>query len=114
MNCELFQKQIRDFIFDKIEYSEDLEEFLLHSKECEECREELELYYTIHRGLEEVQSPVETDEPMTAKEELEYIFQYYSDYFKKEKLMKQIGRIFLIILAGVFVALAFYVGAINI
>lgn len=114
MNCELFQKQIRDFIFDKIEYSEDLEEFLRHSKECGECREELELYYTIHRGLEEVQSPVETDEPMTAKEELEYIFQYYSDYFKKEKLMKQIGRIFLIILAGVFVALAFYVGAINI
>lgn len=114
MNCELFQKRIRDFIWDKIEYSEDLEEFLLHAKQCDECREELELYYTIYRGLEDVQPPIETDKPMTAREELEYIFKYYSEYFDKENRMNKIGKIFVIVLAGVLIALAFYAGVINI
>ena len=47
MNCEVFQEKINDFIFDRIEYSEDLEDFLSHAKECKDCMEELQLYYTI-------------------------------------------------------------------
>lgn len=114
MNCELFQKKIRDFVFDKIEYSEDLEEFLLHAKKCEDCREELELYYTIHRGLEDVEAPVETEKPMSSREELEYIFHYYEQYFNKQKQMNRLGKVFVVVLAVVLIGLAFYVGAINI
>lgn len=114
MDCELFQKKIRDFIFDKIVYSEDLEEFLHHAENCKDCREELELYYTIHRGLGDIEPPVETEKPMTANDELEYIFEYYNEYFEKEKTMNRIGKIFVVILTAVLVGLAFYVGAISI
>ena len=114
MDCELFQKKIRDFIFDKIEYSEDLEEFLLHAKDCKDCREELNLYYTIHRGLGDIEPPVETDNPMTAEEELKYIFEYYIEYFEKEKRMNKIGKISVIVLTVILIGLAFYVGAIHI
>lgn len=113
MNCESFQERIRDFIFDKIEYSEDLEEFLLHAQECADCREELELYYTIHRGLGDVEPPVETDTPMTAEDELKYIFEYYIDYFKKEKRMSRFGKILVVVFVIILIGLAFYVGAIN-
>ena len=58
MECKDFQKLINDFIFDKIEYSEDLKEFLNHAKTCKNCGEELELYYTIRRGLGDVKAPV--------------------------------------------------------
>lgn len=98
MNCELFQTRIRDFVFDKIEYSEDLEEFLIHAKECKDCMEELELYYTIHRGLEDVKPPIDTNEPMTIEEELDYIFDYYFEYFKKEKRLYKISKISIITL----------------
>lgn len=114
MDCELFQKKIRDFIFDKIEYSEELEEFLLHAKECDNCWEELELYYTIHRGLEDIEPPVETDTPMTSEDELKYIFEYYIEYFEKEKHLNKIGKVFVIILTVALIGAAFYVGAISI
>ncbi|MCI8955817.1 MAG: hypothetical protein HFG29_02360 [Eubacterium sp.] len=114
MKCEVFQKNIRDFIFDKIEYSEDLEEFLSHAKECDECREELELYYKIHRGLGDIEPPVESDEPMSAEEELKYIIEYYNEYFKKEKRLGRIGRFAVAGLGLVLIGLAVYVGAINI
>ena len=114
MNCELFQKKIRDFIFDKIEYSEDLEEFLTHAKECNECREELELYYTIHRGLGDIEPPIESEAPMTAEEELAYICEYYNEYFEKEKRLSKIGKIAVAGLGIVLIGLAVYVGAINI
>lgn len=113
MNCELFQARIRDFVFDKIEYSEDLEEFLLHAKECNHCMEELELYYTIHRGLEDVESPVETNKPMTVEEELNYIFEYYFDYFKKEKHLYNIIKIVIIALIIIVPLVLFYLGFIR-
>ena len=62
MECKDFQKLINDFIFDKIEYSEDLKEFLNHAKTCKNCGEELELYYTIRRGLGDVKAPDGSEE----------------------------------------------------
>ena len=114
MDCELFQKKIRDFIFDKIEYSEDLEEFLSHAKECNACKEELELYYTIHRGLGDISPPLETDEPMNITEELKYIYEYYNEYFEKQKRLNKIGRIIVVVLAFILVGIAVYVGAVHI
>ena len=56
MECKNFQKLINDFILEQIEYSEDLKEFLNHAKTCKNCGEELELYYTIRRGLGDVKA----------------------------------------------------------
>ena len=81
MECKDFQKLINDFIFDKIEYSEDLKEFLNHAKTCKNCGEELELYYTIRRGLGDVKAPDGSEESVDATQELENIINFYDEYF---------------------------------
>ena len=93
MDCKKFQELINDFIFDRIEYSDDLEEFLEHSKTCQSCKEELECYYLIFRGLEDVPSPYDTDEIRDPNSELECIFSFYDDYFLKQKIMRKAGKI---------------------
>ena len=80
MECKDFQKLINDFIFDKIEYSEDLKEFLNHAKICKNCGEELELYYTIRRGLGDVKAPDDSEESVDATQELENIINSIDNY----------------------------------
>ena len=93
MDCKKFQELINDFIFDKIEYSDELEEFLKHSKTCKECKEELELYYSIFRGMDDVSAPDDSDEIRDAGSELEIIIDFYDDYFSKQKIMRKAGKI---------------------
>lgn len=93
MDCKKFQELINDFIFDKIEYSDEMEEFLEHSKICKECKEELELYYSIFRGLEDVASPDDSDEIRDPNSELNIIIGFYDDYFMKRKIMRKAGKI---------------------
>lgn len=93
MDCKKFQELINDFIFDKIEYSDELEEFLNHYKTCKECKEELELYYSIFRGMDEVSSPDYSDEIRDSNSELETIISFYDDYFSKRKMMRKAGKI---------------------
>ena len=81
MECKDFQKLINDFIFDKIEYSEDLKEFLNHAKTCKNCGEELELYYTIRRGLGDVKAPDGSEESVDATQELENIINFYDELY---------------------------------
>ena len=48
--CREVQSRISDYIEGNIP-PEELEEFLSHIESCEECREELNIYYTIYLGL---------------------------------------------------------------
>lgn len=91
MECKKFQERINDFIFDRIEYSEDLEEFLEHAKSCQSCKEELEFYYSIFRGLEDVPAPDDSDEIRDSSSELQSIMDFYDEYFQKQKIMKKAG-----------------------
>lgn len=90
MNCQEFQSRINDFIFDKIEYSDEIETFLNHAKECPTCSEELSLYYSIRRGLGDLQAPDARTEGTDALQELESIKKYYDDLFRKRKLIRRI------------------------
>lgn len=38
-----------------------MEEFLEHIDECENCREELEIYYTVEAGIRQLDSDTDTD-----------------------------------------------------
>ena len=109
MDCKKFQELINDFIFDKIEYSEDLEEFLDHAKNCESCSEDLELYYTIHRGLGDAPPPDDSGEIMDAGTELENIFSFYDEYFEKQRFMKKAGKISIFIFGLVLIGTGIYV-----
>ena len=111
MDCTKFQKLINDFIFDKIEYSEDLEEFLEHAKNCENCNEELSLYYTIHRGLGDVSAPDDSEEDADPDKELENILGFYDEVFEKQRFMKKAGRISIVIFAIMIVCTGIYVYA---
>lgn len=51
MNCKEVQGNILLFFQDKLEI-EQLELFLEHIEHCEACREELEVYYTLHIAMQ--------------------------------------------------------------
>lgn len=97
MDCKKFQKLINDFIYDRIEYSEELEEFLEHAKNCESCNEELTLYYTIHRGLGDVSAPDGVEEVRDCNQELQDIMSFYEEYFYKQRFMKKAGKISIVV-----------------
>lgn len=48
--CMEIQAQITDYIDGNLP-PDKLEEFIKHINECEECREELNIYYTLYVGL---------------------------------------------------------------
>lgn len=111
MDCKTFQESIDDFIFDKIEYSDDLEEFLKHAKKCRNCSEELSLYYTIHRGLGDATTPNVSGEIISFDEELENIFNFYDEYFEKQRFMKKAGKISIIVFIIMVICAGIYVYA---
>ena len=108
MNCLEFQKLVNDFIFDKIEYSEELQEFIAHFKTCKNCREELFLYYTIHRGLGDVSSPIEGEETLDVKEELNDIIAFYEEYFTRQNKLKRVAKITVVVVFFVSISLLVY------
>lgn len=109
MDCTKFQELINDFIFDRIEYSDDLQEFLEHAKECSSCNEELSLYYTIHRGLGDVPAPEESEEGADTEQELENIKSFYEEYFAKQKIMKKAGKISIIVFLSMIICTILFI-----
>lgn len=53
MTCIEAEKMVIPYIDDKLSLSE-LEEFMEHIKTCENCREELEIYYMVDVGLKKL------------------------------------------------------------
>ena len=87
MECREFQNLIHDFIFDKIEYTDELEE----------CIEDLELYYLINRGLGDVPAPDNSGEDVGYDQELEDIFSFYDEWFTKQKKQKWATKISIVV-----------------
>ena len=116
MECKDFQKLINDFIFDKIEYSEDLKEFLNHAKTCKNCGEELELYYTIRRGLGDVKALMEVRKVLMLHRNWKNIINFYDEYFEKQRKRKKAAIISVIIamLMIIFVIVCLYLNTIGI
>ena len=54
MNCKEAKKNIMPYIRDTLDV-EALEDFLAHIAGCESCREELEIYFIIEKGLVEME-----------------------------------------------------------
>lgn len=53
MDCKTAQRMVTPYIKRELEDRE-LEEFIDHIKECKECHEELEIYFTIHFALQKL------------------------------------------------------------
>lgn len=108
MNCTKFLESMDDFIFDKIEYSEDLEDFLNHLKSCKSCKEELELYYIIRRGLGDIESPSDDDDGDVLNE-LNSIVSFYEEIFEKQRFMKKAGKISIIVFGMMVICALLYI-----
>ena len=54
MTCSEAQSYITPFINDKLD-SKQIEEFLIHIEKCEDCKEELEVYYTLLTGMKQLE-----------------------------------------------------------
>lgn len=90
MSCTKFQKNMNNFINDKM-LMEDIDFFVGHAKNCKECYEELEINYMVNIGLDRI----EKDEKASfdLKGELEKKIsqcQERSDNFYKFKVYKNI------------------------
>lgn len=67
MNCLEAQSKIMAFIDNKLP-DDELKEFIKHVKSCENCAEELEIYYTLVVGMKQLDSQVNPS--MNFKQEL--------------------------------------------
>lgn len=56
MKCEECRQEIKNYISDSMN-KRDMEAFLGHIKECPDCYDELETYYTIHAGIKYLEEP---------------------------------------------------------
>lgn len=68
MDCKQAQALVPRYIKQEIE-GEEMEAFLSHVKRCEECYEELEIYYTIDTALKELDG--NTPKLLTLKNSME-------------------------------------------
>ncbi|MSS63370.1 hypothetical protein [Velocimicrobium porci] len=51
MDCKETQANIELFVKDKLDVKK-LKEFLYHVEQCEECMDELEVYFTLYSGMQ--------------------------------------------------------------
>lgn len=85
MDCREFGSLTKDFIFDDINDTKKIKEYIEHARICKECRDELEVIYSMHRSLGDVMGPDGKDTSADYMKELEEIDEYYMNLFKREK-----------------------------
>lgn len=60
MTCKEAESLVMAYIRHELEAAK-LEEFLEHLEQCENCREELEIYYTVQAGIRQLDADTDTD-----------------------------------------------------
>lgn len=60
MTCKEAENLVMPYIRHKLDIGQ-VEEFLEHIDTCENCREELEIYYTVEVGIRQLDSDTDTD-----------------------------------------------------
>lgn len=80
MDCKEIQKQYIPFIDDKLSVKE-LEAFLQHMEECQDCREEYDIYYTMIMGTRYLEEDsVRMEDWIDSEEKLRYAQDYLTKY----------------------------------
>lgn len=98
INCIQTQAMITDYIKDKLSRQE-MEKFLQHIGTCEECREELGVYYTILTGMKKLDADENISMDFTAelKQKLKQSEEKLVRY-KRNQITKRI--LFFVIIIG--------------
>ena len=94
---EVLERQRQNLNDSTIAYYKSFEEFIEHARTCKKCREDLELYYLINRGLGDVPAPDNSGEDVGYDQELEDIFSFYDEWFTKQKKQKWATKISIVV-----------------
>lgn len=91
MKCSEVQQKFIPFIDDKLSI-EDLEEFLNHLENCQECKEEYEIYYTMIMGMryldeKENSSRFRIDPEQKLRSAMDYLMKYRILHLEKLLLL---------------------------
>jgi len=112
MNCKEFNYKINDFIYEKITDPMMLKDFIEHFKECESCREEAQITYSMLRTLDDIKAPTDKDFGTDYDEELNYIVDNNVNYLKSEH-KKNYYKVLLILILLIFVLVMGIVYTVN-
>lgn len=82
MTCLEAQSMITAFIEEKLDGGE-LEEFIYHMRHCSDCKEELEVYYTLMVGMKQLDENEKLSNNFA--EELETKLEHYESLIKGRK-----------------------------
>jgi hypothetical protein len=86
MDCKEAQKKFIPFIDDKLSVKE-LDAFLEHIEQCEECREEYDIYYTMIMGTRYLDDSTKSSDWVNPWEKLhfaqDYLFKYRILHWEK-------------------------------
>lgn len=106
MNCREFEKEIPDFIEDKLNFIQ-LQEFTGHASECPACREELTIQILIDKGLARLEEgsafDLQKEMDMHIKDAAAKIT-FHERFLKFEKVT---GVFLMLIFFGIIIAVIF-------
>ena len=104
MNCKEAQSKIPLFLHEKLDI-EDIELFLEHMEMCKTCREELEVYYTLHTALEILEDNQEyahNNYQIDLKREL-YLAKEKCKRIRRRRVEKHLLWIFLVVITCILI-----------
>lgn len=101
MNCLEAQSKIVAFVEDKLEGGE-LLEFVRHVRSCENCAEELEIYYTLLVGMKQLDEDQELSTDFKAQMEEKLNIEYKHIQNRRKLTGSSIVIIAAILVAGTF------------
>ena len=93
MDCKQVQELVLPYIRRELDEKE-LEKFIEHIQTCEECREELEIYFTIHFALQKLDD--EKNGTYDIKKMLEEDIAVSARQVRRRKLMRTVNWVSMI------------------
>ncbi len=100
MNCSVAQSNFISFIAGGLD-GEDLEAFLDHLDQCPQCREELEINYSMYRGLEILDR--DSDEPLNVQKEMEDMISQAKKTVARRRRIKRAAAFFVVLFVSAMV-----------
>lgn len=109
MNCREFGSLTKTFVYGEITDNKIIQQYMAHAKECADCYDDLEVIYSMHRALGDIQGPGGDDDSSDYIEELKSIFSYYEQIALAEKTDAQVRLIVCVGIMLIGSAIALYI-----
>ena len=90
--CRKYENKVQDFLEDSMS-DKDTQEFIEHVKTCARCFEELEIYYTIYRGLDLIKTKQIERAQITSRDELKELLDERDARISSARTRKLIKRV---------------------